>query len=412
MRLLIDTILGAGKKRLSPQTGWIHLCYESEGSRHDTIPLLENFSFVLALFRSRLSDDVLLGREMLEKLLAFEVDGHFPVYLHEFPHVRDRGLSIDILAYLLHLKREFSNVLGENLESQVRSLIVRIIETVSKEEHCSYGRKAKLLAAQGKFHLAADRKINSSAQLAEELIALQLQGEYTESDLLSITRFWHSGLMIYHGPYARELQEGFESAPTLFDLFMGRTLNGDHPIYLRASLVYPLPFPAPKVDNSPYSWLSDQESKAVHLFWRGSDMTHSLVIQGATRWQELGDSNFAIDCALSEEGPKEGEEKSEVNCFFNYHPDHAIRIGQNERGSAFSLDRKFRVQSQPLTLDFQAFVLEGEGTFYGHILRGNRHRQIALRGEKRFNAYDWQIALRTLVRKGPCTVRLLCSIKV
>lgn len=412
MRPLIDTILAAGRKRLSPQTGWIHLCYESEGSRHDTIPLLENFSFVLALFRSRLSDDVLLGREMLEKLLAFEVEGHFPVYLHEYPHVRDRGLSIDLLPYLLHVKREFSNVLGENLESQLRALIARIIEKASKEEHCSYGRRAKLLAAQGKFHLAPERKIHSSPQLGEELIALQLQGGYSENDLLAITRFWHPGLMIYHGPYARELQEGFEPAPTLFDLFMGRAIPCDHPIYLRASLVYPLSFPVAKEQNSPYTWLSDQESKAVHFFWKGSDMTHSLVVQGATRWQDLGDSRFAIDCILSEEGPKEGEEKSEVNCFFNYHPDHAIRIGENERGSAFSMEKKFLVQSLPLALEFHAFVLEGEGTFYGHVLRGNRHRQIALRGEKRFNSYDWQIALRTVFRKGPCTLRLLCSIKV
>jgi len=126
-RCFIDLNLQAARKRLSPQTGWVHHCYESEGTRHDTIPLLENLCFALALFRSRLSDDILQGRQLLEKLLAFEVQGEFPIYLHEYPTIRDRGSSLDLLPALLHIQKEFGIVLGEGLQKQLAAAIARIL---------------------------------------------------------------------------------------------------------------------------------------------------------------------------------------------------------------------------------------------------------------------------------------------
>ncbi len=419
-RRLIDIGLAAARRRISPQTGWVHFCYETADARHDTIPLLENFCLVLALFRSRLSEDVLQGRELLQKLFAFEVSGHFPVYLHEYPHIRDRGLAIDILMVLLHLKREFFNVLGENLEVKLITLIARIIEQAEREEHGSYGRRAKLQAAQGKFRLVPNRKIHSSAQLADELIALQVQGGYSSDDLLAISRYWHSGLKMYRGPLARELQEGTRPQPNLFNFFMGQLFGGypsqvleGHPIHMRAALVYPFHVPAPDCDADPYLWLTDQESNAVHLFWDSGDKTHSLVIQGvaqgAISWQALGDSLFAIDCILSEEAPSSSEEKSEVNCFFDYHPDHAIRI-EGKRANAFYLKQPLTIQSSSLAIEMEFSILEGEGKFFGHLLRGNRPRQIGNRGEKRFTAFDWQIALRTVSRQAACTLRILCKL--
>ena len=53
-RFLIDLNIETGRKYQSAQTGFIHYCYETpyEMTR-DTIPLLENACFALALFRSR-----------------------------------------------------------------------------------------------------------------------------------------------------------------------------------------------------------------------------------------------------------------------------------------------------------------------------------------------------------------------
>jgi len=170
-----------------------------------------------------------------------------------------------------------------------------------------------------------------------------LQGNYTRADLLEVSRFWHSGLRIYRGPYVRELHEGGAPLPTLYGSFMGQLFGShptgslaDHPVHLRAALVYPFHAAVTQTDIEPYLWVPDLESKALHLFWGDSEKTHSLVIQGVTHWQEIDDSCFAIDCILSEQAPGEGEDKSEVNCFLNYHPDHTIRVGEG-RASAFTL---------------------------------------------------------------------------
>jgi len=401
VRHFIDLGLAAARKRLSQQTGWVHHCYESDGTRHDTIPLYENFCFVLALFRSRMSEDILQGKEMLEKLLAFENEGNFPVYLHEYPQIRDPGLSLDILPILIHLKREFSSIIGDKLSP----LISRILQHA--EAH-SYGRKAKKLAAAHNFALDPDRKVLSSSQLADELIALQLQGE---GSIEMISRYWDS---VYLGPYARELHEGGAPAPTLFDCFMGQLhkkpitrLIADHPVHLKASLVYPFEQePAPQ-EKKPYIWVHDPETKAVHLFW--ADNPHSFSIQGATAFHHLGNSTYAIDCTLSDEPPKFGEEKSEVACYLDYHPSHALTI-DGGRASAFTLDQQVSIQSTSLKLDLKFSILEGEGNFYGHLLRGNRPRQAATRGPNRFNAYDWQLALRTVARKPTTSLRIICKL--
>ena len=74
-RKMIELNLAAGRKSQSAQTRYVHLNYESE-TVHDTIPLLENFCFTLALLRSRSAEQVLEGKALLEKLLVFEETCH------------------------------------------------------------------------------------------------------------------------------------------------------------------------------------------------------------------------------------------------------------------------------------------------------------------------------------------------
>ena len=89
-RRLIDLAIASGRRRLSDQTSFVHLSYETEGAKHDTIPLFENFCYALGLFRSKLTEDIAEGKALLERLFAFEVEGNFPVYLHEYPVCRNR----------------------------------------------------------------------------------------------------------------------------------------------------------------------------------------------------------------------------------------------------------------------------------------------------------------------------------
>ena len=65
----INTLaLNMGRKLQKKQTGFVHCCKESEDFvTHDTIPSLENALFALSLFRSRLADNVLEGKALIEK---------------------------------------------------------------------------------------------------------------------------------------------------------------------------------------------------------------------------------------------------------------------------------------------------------------------------------------------------------
>lgn len=63
---------------------------------------------------------------------------------------------------------------------------------------------------------------------------------------------------------------------------------------------------------------------------------------------------------------------------------------------------------QKISLTFE--ILEGEGRFIGHIMPGNRASQLALKNGNRFNAYDWQLFLRTLARTDSCRIRVTITV--
>ena len=88
--------MSAAKKRISSQTGFIHYWRDDPYlSRQDTIPSVENFIHAYALFRTKTVEHIQEGKALLEKLLAFEVDGNFPIYLHEFPKCADSRLPAE-----------------------------------------------------------------------------------------------------------------------------------------------------------------------------------------------------------------------------------------------------------------------------------------------------------------------------
>src|SRR4029078_10207047 len=118
-RLPVELNVRAARKRQSPQTGFVHHCYEAEEERHDTIPLFENFCFVLALLRSKKSENMIEGLELLQKLLAFEREGHFPVYLHEYPYCKDRLLASRLLPLVTLIATEFRPILDSALHDKL-----------------------------------------------------------------------------------------------------------------------------------------------------------------------------------------------------------------------------------------------------------------------------------------------------
>ena len=81
--MLHNLALEAGKRRLSPQTFFIH--------QGDLIPVTDNFLYALALMRTKVADRILEARDLLERLLPFQLpSGNFSIHLHEWPNANDR----------------------------------------------------------------------------------------------------------------------------------------------------------------------------------------------------------------------------------------------------------------------------------------------------------------------------------
>ena len=92
----------------------------------------------------------------------------------------------------------------------------------------------------------------------------------------------------------------------------------------------------------------------------------------------------------------------ELAFYLNHHPDHQILIN-GKKATTFVPGDQVEIISKGMRITLSFSVESGKGKFFGHLLRGNRPRQ--LHGTK-FDAYDWKIALRTLERDSLCTVGL------
>jgi hypothetical protein len=347
--------LAAGRKRQSPVTGFIHHCYESPERSWETIPIYENFCFALALFRSRTAENMLEAKALLEKLFSFEVNGEFPVYLHEYPQCRHAGLMAKLYPVVRRMLDEFSLVLGEKNKTALHNL---------------------------RCEPSSIRPSQTPQAWAEFLVNAQLTGE----DVTPALHWWSCRHLAFTGA---QQQERGEPAVTLYDLFLGewggryaaRALQ-DHPVHLQASLIYPQTVVMPEC-----------QSKNLFL-WGDGNPTHSAVL--TTQGVRVDDGITLLE--------KEVQDEVEIAFYCNCHLDHQIAVN-GTKATSFQLGDCVTIQSKAATLTLVFTLEQGEGLFWGHIYRGNRPGQLSCYGEHRHETYDWVIALRTVQRKAHCQVR-------
>ena len=238
----------AAKKRVSGQTGYLHLFSEAPNVvEQGTIPLLENMYYVLGLFRTRLSDPIIEGKLILEKLLSFEVEGNFPIYLHHFPNCKDRSVSLHMLPVFYYLLKDYRQVLGKDLTRKVEDLTDRIVahaEKIRQEKALSFGAEVKFLSFTKQL---VCKKPSSSQEWGEYLLALHMSEDpiLVEHELQKAARVWNAHLGLYIGEGRAHPQDGYFPKATLFDLFMAaqtgafsEQLLSNHILFLSGSLVH------------------------------------------------------------------------------------------------------------------------------------------------------------------------------
>lgn len=398
----IDLNLSAAKELLSPQTGYIHYNYDTR-EKGDTIPLFENFCYVLALFRSRLADPIQDGKVLLEKLLAFEVDGNFPVYLHEYPLCKDRDFSLEILPVFHWLVKDFRAVLTEPLALRLDTAIGRILSHAYKMD------RQRPLGKPSAFRLKSYCEKSAlpdwTPSLPEEwshaLISCQISD--SSSMIQRALERWHPELCFFIGP---QNQERGEPQPTLLDLQMGahyglysRRCQENRSIHLQASLVYPFEGETSKAMTSPCAALSPEQPFV--LYWGTPEKLNSLFL--AIKNARCTGDQTALEITLPAERLPEGQDGIELSFFLNLAPSQQILIN-GVKATTFQCGDTLEIQQDGLTLRLKMILEGGEGRFFGHILRANRPNQ---RGKNlKYETYDWQIALRTICRSEDCRLRV------
>ena len=418
-RKMVELALDAGRKRQSPQTGLVHFCYESESNIHDTIPLFENACFALALFRSRLSENVLEGKEIIEKILSLRIEGNFPVYLHEYPICKSRNFSFQVLPVFFYLQNEFTNILGESLTNKLQSAISAILTHASnlrEQNILPKGADAKCRAVLQSEEFFAWQPC-SSVEWGDFLLAYQMYSFTREAPIEVLERassFWNGDVLSYIGKEKRFMQDKGEPLLTLYDLFMGGLFHTysdrmfhDQPLHLQASLIYPFSKELPLQKTESSFVLSPMEEDPQRILWGEKSFLHSLVWEG---------KNCAVERKISTEGidlfftlpaiiPEAEDEHMEISLYVNLHEKNAVSLSTG-KGMVFPPEEILHIRSFPISWKVSFEVMEGAGRYVGHLSRGNRASQIATKGENRFEAYDYRIAIRTVQRESNAKIKV------
>lgn len=485
MRQLLELAISCGRSWQSPQTGYIHYCYNIQDEDvHHPIPTLENILFALALMRSRNTESVNEAKEMLNRLLDFQNQeegfsrGNFPIYLHEYTSCKDRLLGAHLLAPLYWIYKGFHHVLGadlkKRLETSLNDLVKHCLRT-HKEKAAPYhialkigcGAKAVGILFKNKDFEGEGESILSKLESAPDLGAWSTP--VSIGDILTglqmvypsipnspwkpfwehISHTWHKATSSYAGPGWKEYQKGLEPQPTLYDYylgFFGGSYNYrsffDHPIQLYGALVQQtedsiVQKSFPRVaegdidgqrwkvvqnDGHAYALLARKglENQVLEktffplkLLWGNSNRVHSFVCQGGN-CEELrfdGDENkFDIEFVLPKQMQVEDREKNrEVGFFLDEQEGITITV-DGQASTTFQLKQEVVINTKDLKISLTFQVVEGDGQFFGHIMKGNRPAQVSLKGSNRFTAYDWQIFLRTVRRSERCVVKASVNI--
>ncbi len=351
--------LEAGRLAQSPQTKLVHLHYDKPfEERHDTIPLVENFLFALALLRTRMSENVLEAKGLLQHLLHFQNgEGNFPVYLHEFPKCREPFCGAKILPALYWIQKDFGHVLGSELSDNLKASAERIVRHCNSRETPPPPHIAILIEAYEGKPLSSPP--TSPTAFACALIAAQMQGHPLDGlPWNSAFEFWHIGGESYEGPH--EYDPRYQEGPyrLLYDFFMHTAydtlppISHPHPYALYAALIQPMEVQQKKEQKE---FSVTQEGGSFRLMWTDGAERHVLTSKGKFHHHE-----HAISVGVDELSD------DPLFAFELDATDHTKLLVNNEPATVFHQGDRVSVSTSSHRFSF-AISLEGEGRVMGHI---------------------------------------------
>lgn len=402
---LNDLALRSGRLLQSKETRMVHLYYgKKEQDVDQTIPMYENLLFALALCRTKTVDGIQEAKTLLERLLAYQGDnGLFPVYLHEYPFYHDRYIGAHLLPVLYLIDHYFHQVIGLDLKKAIQKLAHATAELVHE---MPFALSAK---AMGALIALGDKKAEDFPEgkpdwtpkdIGDWLLGLSLAHLPFPKDL-----DWNSSLHSFIGPW-REVQfEKGKLALTLYDLFatslqgvLPSKFNVPHPACLQAALIFFKPQEV-SLKNEPFSCASfsgpyTRGDYPFYMIW-GSE-GHSLALH-AGELKDVKEGKGTLEISLGALPVFDDKEKAREIVLSLSESAHPRLTVNGMPATTFKAGDNLVIQAEGAKIELK-FEVKGKGTFLGHLSRGNRPTEWMNAGKNRFNAYDVQLALRSIQR--------------
>lgn len=392
----IDLAFHAARKRQSPRTGFVHF-FPMDETVSDTIPIFENFCFVLALFRQKTAETVLEGKELMDRLLDFQApNGNFPIYLHEYPRTWDKLMPLKIAPVLVQILRHFGSVLNSETKEKIEKVLSKALKFM--EGH--------ILAPlwQHRYLRLLGKPTAFTPATAEEWFETIVSDQLSQEPVFTKNIPYNSKLQVFTGDLG--LQEKGEPRAVVVEWLCAESegylmrLLRDHPHQIYAALLFPL---ASEKTEDPSTVLAELKNGGMRILWGGSSL-HSLVIpSGKIVHKEEKEAILDFDLDQTPEWGR--EDLFEILAFCDLSSETNILI-EGQRGTVFSLGQKILIHTPFLQIELLFTLIEGTADFCGQISRANRPNQIACQKNLLYEVFDWQIGLRTLRRSASCKVRL------
>lgn len=463
--------LSAGRYFQSPNTGFVHYSYDIHETDYDTIPLVDNFLWVLTLLRTKQRDPMQEAFVLLQRLLFYEENGAFPRYLHEAPECKDRYLSAHLLAPMFRIWQGFKKVLPDEIKERLFSVIERVCDRcvqLCEKEFPPYQLRVKI--GCGLIAFARDKGQNilqecqekgvteswfSPDHLGDILVSLSmiypnLENSPWKSLWFHVTDMWYRPTASFVGPALFQRQQASEPQATILDLYMGmistqysqRAIQV-HPYHLQAALLYEMEHTLPTAfvphaasgtfldkEGEKRTWrvmhFSDyalgimemkKEEERSHqyrvipfqLHWGDMNRVHTFCLQGGNvnqlKIKELEQKKVELEVVVSElEDPKK-----DLSFYLDGHEGLKKSVEQ-KACSTFELGERIELQAVGLALGLTMQIENRQGRYQGTIHPGNRPSQMKKKGQDRFLAFDKEIVLRCVQRKGPETLKVTIEI--
>ncbi len=369
-----EQILALGRRMQSGQTGFIHLNYlDPLGKRQDTIPVVENFLFALALLKSRSSEQMLEARELLHKLFPFQsTEGNFPIYLHEYPKCKELFAAAKILPALYWILKDFGSVLGTEVKECSRRLLAYC------REHRAEAPAHLAILMAGPEELEEYRQEKywySPTLLGSLIIALQMNPTVEWPEFwIHLKETWQPKTLSYAGPHFYDARYEHSPFSHLYQTFMRGSVT-DHPYSLYAALLQPKElqevahpiFKSGVIDSSPFEFTHTEEaasyfapgssSAPYQLIWVDGAKSHTLRLSSASPLEKNGGSyRLKLQPEQVDQFSLELDTGESTSLFIN-----------GERQTVFQMGASLEIATGTKHLRLSIAKEGGEGNVLGHV---------------------------------------------